>query len=63
MVHRLVFRTGQYAAALADDQVDLNRNDVLDSDAEVLSAITRGYATDAGVLRSFECPVIRLSPS
>jgi hypothetical protein len=60
MVHRLVFTTGGYAAALADDLVDSNRNDVIDSDEEVLAAITRGYAADAGVIRMFECPVIRV---
>lgn len=60
MVHRFAFRTGGYAAALADDLVDRNRNDVLDSDEEVLAAISRGYAADAGVVRLFECPVIRV---
>jgi hypothetical protein len=58
MVHAIVF--SDYAGALADDAVDANRNDVLDSDAEVLAAITQGYARDAGVVRTFVCPVIPL---
>ncbi len=58
MVHRLVF--SNYAGALADASVDQNNNDVLDSDEEVLAAIAKGYATDAGVVRKFECPVIRV---
>jgi hypothetical protein len=58
MVRGLVFGAGAYAAALADDLVDVNHNDVLDSDEEVLAAIAAGYATDVGVIRMFECPVI-----
>jgi hypothetical protein len=53
-------RPSEYAGALADPMVDLNNNDVLDSDAEVIAAIARGYATDAGVIRQFECPVIKI---
>jgi hypothetical protein len=60
MVHRLVFGDGQYALALFDNLVDLNGNDVLDNDEEVLAAIARGYATDAGVVRIFECTVNRI---
>jgi hypothetical protein len=49
-----------YAGALADATVDVNNNDVIDSDEEVLAAIAKGYATDGGVVRRFECPVIRV---
>jgi hypothetical protein len=59
-VHGLQFRTDGYRDALNDDQVDLNHNDVLDSDMEVLAAIRLGYAQDTGVIKSFECPVIRV---
>lgn len=55
-VHGLSF--SDYAGALADDNVDLNQNDVLDSEEEVLAAIANGYATDTGVVAIFECPVI-----
>jgi hypothetical protein len=48
-----------YAGALADADVDMNNNDVLDSDAEVLAAIAAGYATDTGVVKQFVCPVIK----
>jgi hypothetical protein len=58
MVHQIVF--SNYAGALGDPAVDANNNDVLDSDAEVLAAIARGYATDAGVVRQFVCPVIKI---
>ncbi len=57
-VHALAFSS--YAGALADDSVDMNMNDVLDSDEEVLAAIAEGYATDGGVVASFECPVIKV---
>jgi hypothetical protein len=60
MVHSLVFANGNYAAALADATVDLNGNDVLDSDEEVLAAIAKGYASDAGIIKRFVCPVIRV---
>ena len=62
-VHRLVFGANQYQAALADALVDLNHNDVLDSDEEVLAAIARGYASDGGVIRRFECTVVPLPRS
>jgi len=60
-VHGLVF--SNYAGTLADGDVDLNGNDVLDSDAEVDAAIMQGYATDAGIVKSFVCPVIPLPAS
>ena len=47
-----------YAAALAAG--DLNANGVLDSDTEVAAAIAAGAATDTGVVKRFECPVIPL---
>ncbi len=57
MVHALSF--SDYAGALADDNVDLNQNGVLDSAEEVLAAVQNGYAMDTGmVLAIFECPVI-----
>ena len=59
-VHGIDF--SNYAGALADDAVDANRNDVLDSDAEVLAAVARGYAVDRGVVMTFVCPVIPLPP-
>lgn len=59
MVHGLSF--SDYAGALDDPGVDMNDNDVLDSAAEVAAAISGGYATDVGVVKSFECPVIPLS--
>lgn len=57
-VHALSF--SDYGAALADDSVDLNDNDVLDSDEEVQAAIDAGYATDLGVVRTFVCTVVPL---
>jgi hypothetical protein len=57
-VHGLDF--SDYAGALDDDGVDLNQNNVLDSDEEVLAAIAGGYAQDIGVVKSFVCPVIRV---
>ena len=58
MVHKVTF--SDYDGALADDDVNLNGNDVLDSDAEVLAAIAAGYAEDEGVVKLFECPVIKM---
>lgn len=58
MVHGLSF--SDYAGAVADPQVDVNDNDVLDSDEEVLGAMSHGYATDIGVVRTFQCPVIHV---
>ena len=57
-VHSISF--SDYAGALADDGVDLNDNDVLDSAEEVEAAIAGGYATDTGVVASFVCPVIHI---
>jgi hypothetical protein len=57
-VHALAF--SDYLGAVADSSVDMNSNGVLDSDAEVQAAIAEGYASDAGIVKSFECPVIPL---
>ena len=54
-VHALSFPAG-YPAALAAG--DLNENGVLDSAAEVNAALASGAATDIGVVKQFECPVI-----
>lgn len=58
MVHSVTF--SNYAGAIANPSVDLNGNGVLDSDQEVLNAISDGYATDNGVVKMFECPVIKV---
>jgi hypothetical protein len=58
MVRAVVFTDDDYAAALTDDNVDMNGNDVLDSAEEVEAALALGYATDGGVVKMFECPVI-----
>jgi len=60
-VHLLEF--SDYQGALDDDGVDANHNNVLDSDEEIDAAIDAGYASDAGVVKSFECPVIRMPAS
>jgi hypothetical protein len=57
-VHALAFPDGYAAAVTA---ADLNDNDVLDSAAEVKAALDAGAATDVGVVKQFECPVIALS--
>jgi hypothetical protein len=57
MVHALTFPSG-YAAAVADG--DLDGNGVLDSSEEVQAALDAGSATDAGVVKQFECPAIPL---
>jgi len=49
-----------YPAAIADATVDTNDNDVIDSDAELMAAVAKGYITIGGVVRSFVCPVIPL---
>src|SRR5918992_1254470 len=54
MVHGLSF--SNYAAAVAAH--DTNGSGDLDSDEEVAAALSSGAATDTGVIRSFECPVI-----
>jgi hypothetical protein len=56
MVHGLEF--SNYAAALA--AFDANNSGDFDSDEEVLAAIAGGAATDIGVVKSFECPVIKV---
>jgi hypothetical protein len=57
MVHAVSFPHGYDAAVIAGDS---NGNDVLDSDAEVLAAISAGAAVDDGVVKLFVCPVIAL---
>ena len=56
-VHALSFPDG-YSSAL--EAGDMNGNDVLDSDAELKVAMDAGFALDAGVVKSFVCPVIPL---
>ena len=56
-VHALSFPQG-YAAALAAGDADLDG--VLDSDAELRTALDAGLAIDGGVVKSFVCPVIPL---
>jgi hypothetical protein len=56
-VHALSFPSG-YAAALAAG--DTNGNGVIDSDEELSVAVAAGTATDAGVVKQFVCPVIKL---
>ena len=58
-VHGLQF--SDYAAAVAT--YDTNGSGDLDSAAEVQAAIAGGAATDIGVVKSFECPVIKLAAS
>ncbi len=53
-VHGLRF--ADYDAALA--AFDANASGDFDSDEEVAAALAAGAATDAGVVKSFECPVI-----
>jgi hypothetical protein len=59
-VRAITFPGSGYSNALADDTVDLNRNNVLDSDEEVLTAISKDYAEDNGIVKRFVCPVIKL---
>lgn len=56
-VHALAFPDG-YAAAVMS--ADTNANGVIDSDTELDLAMAAGKATDTGVVKSFECPVIPL---
>ena len=56
MVRSLSF--GDYSAALAAH--DYNSSGDFDSLAEVMGALGDGSATDNGVVKSFECPVIKL---
>jgi hypothetical protein len=55
-VHGLTF--DDYDAALA--AFDTNASGDFDSDEEVAAALADGAAEDTGVVKSFECPVIRL---
>ena len=55
-VHGLSF--ADYPAAVA--AFDANGSGNLDSAAEVAAALAAGAATDVGVVKSFECPVIPL---
>ena len=60
MVHAVAYNTS-YAATVAAH--DANGSGDLDSDAEVLAAFADpgpGGATDAGVVKQFVCPVIKL---
>jgi hypothetical protein len=60
MVHDIHFRTGWAATVAAHDA---NGSGDLDSEAEVLAALAdpgAGGATDAGVVKQFVCPVIKL---
>lgn len=57
MVHALDFPAG-YAAAV--DAGDADGNGVLDSDAELTTAMNAGVVVDVGVVASFTCPVIPL---
>jgi hypothetical protein len=58
-VHGLQF--ADYAAAVA--AYDTNGSGNFDSDEEILAAIAGGAATDIGVVKSFECPVIHVPGS
>jgi len=55
-VHGLSFPN--YAAAVS--QFDANGSGNLDSASEVQAAIAAGAAIDNGVVKSFECPVIKV---
>ena len=54
MVHGLSFTN--YATALA--RHDMDGSGDFDSDEEVTAALASGDATDIGLLKAFECPVI-----
>jgi hypothetical protein len=54
-VHALSF--SNYSAAV--EQFDLNGSGDFDTTSEVQAALAAGAATDLGVVKSFECPVIR----
>ena len=58
-VHGLHFADYQTAV----DSYDSNGRGDLDSDEEVAAALAGGAATDIGVVKSFECPVIPLPRS
>ena len=56
MVHALSF--ADYPAAV--NAVETHDSGDIDSYAEIQAAFTGGYATDAGIVRQFECPVIKV---
>ncbi len=58
-VHGLQF--SNYAAAVA--RFDTNGSGNFDSDEEIAAALAAGAATDIGVIKSFECPVIPVPQS
>src|SRR4051794_313383 len=58
-VHGLRF--ADYDAAVA--KFDANNSGDFDSAAEVQAALDARAAVDTGVIKSFECPVIRVAPS
>jgi hypothetical protein len=58
-VHGLRF--ADYDAAVA--RFDANNSGDFDSAAEVQAALDAGAAVDTGVIKSFECPVIRVASS
>jgi hypothetical protein len=58
-VHGLQFT--DYTAAVA--AFDTNDSGDFDSDEEVAAALAAGAATDIGVVKSFVCPVIKLTRS
>ena len=58
-VHGLQF--ANYPAAVG--QFDTNGSGNFDSDEEVAAALAAGAATDIGVIKSFECPVIQVPHS
>ena len=60
MVRAIIFTDEDYAAALADDNVNFDGSPALDSAEEVEAALDLGYATDGGIVKSFECPVIKM---
>ncbi len=60
MVHAVSFPDG-FDAALASG--DLDGDGVLTSDTELMAAMTAGDAVDAGVVKSFVCPVIPVPAS
>jgi hypothetical protein len=56
MVHGLTFT--DYDAAVA--AFDTNASGDFDSDEEVRAALAAGAATDVGITKMFECPLIHL---
>lgn len=60
MVHALAFPDG-YDAALAAG--DTNGNGVIDSDAELWTAINAGTVVDTGVVKAFVCTVNKVPAS